>query len=212
MKVLVVGRGGREHALCKKIGQSKKVSQVFVAPGNHGMKNVATLVNIEELNFTALKEFVVKENIEWVVVGPEEPLVKGIYDELADVVKVFGPDKYTAQMEGSKAFAKEVMARFNVPTAAYEEFTDLESALAYVKESSYPVVLKKDGLAAGKGVVIPETYEEAVEFLNEFYTEDPACKLVIEDFLEGEEFSLMSFVNGETVIPFDEIAQDHKRA
>lgn len=212
MKVLVVGRGGREHALCKKISQSKKVSQVFVAPGNDGMKNVANLVNINELDFAALKEFVLKENIEWLIVGPEEPLVKGIYDELADVVKVFGPDKYTAQMEGSKAFAKEVMARFNVPTAAYEEFTSFDKAHEYVKKSAYPLVLKKDGLAAGKGVVIPETYEEAVEFLKEFYEEDATCKLVIEDFLEGEEFSLMSFVNASTVIPFDEIAQDHKRA
>ena len=211
MKVLVIGRGGREHALCKKIKNSKKVTDVFVAPGNDGMRNVAKIVNINELQFEELKLFVQENNIDWVVVGPEEPLVKGIYDELSPFVKVFGPNKYTAQMEGSKSFAKEVMARFGVPTANYEEFTDLENSLDYIKKSSYPLVIKKDGLAGGKGVVIPETQDEAIQFLTEFYNEDKNCKVVIEEFLIGEEFSLMSFVNGEVVIPFDEIAQDHKR-
>ncbi|MBU0278171.1 phosphoribosylamine--glycine ligase [Gemella sp. zg-1178] len=212
MKVLVIGRGGREHALCRKIKKSKKVAKVFVAPGNDGMRNDATLVNIAELDFEKLKDFVKKEKIDWLIVGPEEPLVKGIYDELSPLVKVFGPDKYTAQMEGSKSFAKEVMTRFNVPTAAYEEFTNLSSALDYAKNSKYPLVIKKDGLAAGKGVVIANNFGEAEECLKNFYGEDIFCKIVIEEFLEGEEFSLMAFVNGEIVIPFDEIAQDHKRA
>lgn len=211
MKVLVVGRGGREHALCKKIKNSKKVTEVFVTPGNDGMKNVAKIVDIDELQFEKLKNFILENEIDWVVVGPEEPLVKGIYDELSSVTKVFAPNKYTAQLEGSKSFAKEVMARFNVPTASYEQFTNLEEATAYIKKSTYPVVIKKDGLAGGKGVVIPQTEEEALQFLNEFYNEDKNCKIVVEEFLDGEEFSLMSFVNGEVVIPFDEIAQDHKR-
>lgn len=211
MKVLVIGRGGREHALCKKIKNSKKVSKVYVAPGNDGMKNVAQIVKINELEFEKLKKFIKEENIDWVVVGPEEPLVKGIYDELKDVVKVFGPNKYTAQMEGSKSFAKEVMKRFNVPTANYEEYTNLEDALKNIEQATYPLVIKKDGLAAGKGVVIPNNKEEAQKYLEEFFIEEN-CKVVIEEFLEGEEFSLMSFVNGDVVIPFDAIAQDHKRA
>ncbi|QWQ38871.1 phosphoribosylamine--glycine ligase [Gemella sp. zg-570] len=212
MKVLVIGRGGREHALCRKIKKSKKVAEVFVAPGNDGMRNDATLIDITELDFEKLKDFVKKEKIDWLIVGPEEPLVKGIYDELSPLVKVFGPDKYTAQMEGSKSFAKEVMTRFNVPTAAYEEFTNLSSALDYAKNSKYPLVIKKDGLAAGKGVVIANNFDEAEECLKNFYGEEISCKIVIEEFLDGEEFSLMAFVNGEIVIPFDEIAQDHKRA
>lgn len=212
MKVLVVGRGGREHALCRKIKASKKVSKVFIAPGNDGMKNDAILVNISELDFIGLKNFIKKEKIDWLIVGPEEPLVKGIYDELSSVVKVFGPDKYTAQMEGSKSFAKQVMKRFNVPTADYEEFTNFSTALEYTKNSQYPLVIKKDGLAAGKGVVIANDYDKAKECLKNFYEEDDACKIVIEEFLEGEEFSLMAFVNGNIVIAFDEIAQDHKRA
>lgn len=211
MKVLVIGRGGREHALCKKIKNSKKVSKVYVAPGNDGMKNVAQIVKINELEFEKLKKFIKEENIDWVVVGSEEPLVKGIYDELKDVVKVFGPNKYTAQMEGSKSFAKEVMKRFNVPTANYEEYTNLEDALKNIEQATYPLVIKKDGLAAGKGVVIPNNKEEAQKYLEEFFIEEN-CKVVIEEFLEGEEFSLMSFVNGDVVIPFDAIAQDHKRA
>lgn len=210
MKVLVIGRGGREHALCRKIKQSKKVKEVFVAPGNDGMKKDATLVNIGELEFSKLKEFIKQNEIKLVVVGPEEPLVKGITDELSSVVKVFGPDKYTAQLEGSKAFAKEVMARFKVPTASYEEFTQLEQALQYIETQTYPLVIKKDGLASGKGVVIPETKEEAQNFLKTFFAEEN-CKVIIEEFLDGEEFSLMSFVNGELVVSFDEIAQDHKR-
>lgn len=212
MKVLVIGRGGREHALCKKIKSSKKVSTVYAAPGNAGINTIATLVPIGELEFDKLKTFVVDNNIDWVIVGPEEPLVKGIYDVLSPVVKVFSPNKYTAQLEGSKSFAKEVMARFGVPTAAYADFSDLNVALSYVATARYPLVIKKDGLAAGKGVVIPETKEEAISFLEQFYGEDKNCKIVVEEFLDGEEFSLMAFVNGEVVVPFDEIAQDHKRA
>lgn len=211
MKVLVVGRGGREHALCRKIKKSKLVSQVFVAPGNDGMVNDANLVAISELEFDKLKDFVKTEQIDWLIVGPEEPLVKGIYDELSPYVKVFGPDQYTAQIEGSKSFAKELMKRFGVPTAAYEEFTALNQALSYLEKSTYPIVIKKDGLAAGKGVVIPTNFLEAKAYIEEFFKEDN-CKVVIEEFLDGEEFSLMSFVNGDLVIPFDEIAQDHKRA
>lgn len=150
MKVLVIGRGGREHALCKKIKNSKKVSKVYVAPGNDGMKNVAQIVKINELEFEKLKKFIKEENIDWVVVGPEEPLVKGIYDELKDVVKVFGPNKYTAQMEGSKSFAKEVMKRFNVPTANYEEYTNLEDALKKYRTSNLSISNKKRWISSRK--------------------------------------------------------------
>ena len=216
MKVLVVGRGGREHAICQKVSESPLVDTVYVAPGNPGMLNCATLVNIDESNHEDLVNFAKAENIGLTIIGPEAPLQAGLADKFNEAgLKVFGPSKLAAEIEGSKSFAKDLMKKYNVPTAAYEVFTDYEAAKAYILEKGAPIVLKADGLAAGKGVVVATELEEALEALEDYFINskfgDAASKVVIEEFLEGEEFSLMALVNGTTVLPL-EIAQDHKRA
>jgi len=215
MKVLVVGRGGREHAIVKKLSQDTRITEVFAAPGNDGMVE-ATLVQIDETNVVKLAEFVASEKIDLTVVGPESALMAGIVDEFQTRgLKVFGPNKKAAMIEGSKAFAKQIMSKYNIPTAVYGEFTDVEEAVAYLKAQKMPIVIKADGLAAGKGVVICQTLEEAVATVTEMMVDrsfgDASSKVVIEEFLDGEEFSLMSFVSGEIYKPM-RIARDYKRA
>jgi len=216
MNVLVIGKGGREHALCWKLKESKYVDHVFVAPGTEGMKNVATVVPITEDNHSSLVQFAKENSIELTIVGPEVPLMNGIVDEFeANGLQIFGPRQNAAIIEGSKSFAKDLMKKYDIPTGTYETFNNYEEALQYVKENGAPIVIKADGLAAGKGVVVAMTLEEAEEALIEMMVANQfgsaAEKIVIEEFLSGEEFSLMAFVNGETVYPL-QIAQDFKRA
>ena len=216
MNVLVIGRGGREHALAWKFAQSEKVEKVYVAPGNEGMRDVATPVDIDENDFDALVLFAKENNVELTFVGPEIPLMNGIVDCFKEEgLRVFGPNKAAAVIEGSKAFTKELMKKYNIPTAAYETFTDYEEAVQYIQKVGAPIVIKADGLAAGKGVTVAMTLEEALQAVKEMLQDvkfgEASKKVVIEEFLDGQEFSLMAFVNGTTVHPMV-IAQDHKRA
>ncbi len=216
MKVLVIGRGGREHTICTKIKESKFVETIFVAPGNVGMTDVAERVSIEETEVDKLVEFALDNKVDLTVVGPEVPLLLGVVDKLeAAGLKVFGPRQKAAEIEGSKSFAKDLMKKYEIPTGKYETFSDYEQAKAYILEHGAPIVIKADGLAAGKGVTVAMTLEEALASIEEMLVGakfgDASATVVIEEFLAGEEFSLMSFVNGDTVIPL-EIAQDHKRA
>ena len=216
MKVLIIGKGGREHALAWKSRKSPLVSQVFVAPGNAGMTKDATLVDISETDPIALADFAEKEGIALTIIGPEASLVAGVADEFKKRnLLVWGPDKAAAQIEGSKDFSKQMMVKYGAPTAHSESFTSSTVAKAYVGEIGLPIVIKADGLAAGKGVVIPETMEEAFATIDDMlesnkFGEAGSC-LLIEEMLEGEEFSLMCFVHNGTVIPMV-MAQDHKRA
>lgn len=214
--VLVIGSGGREHAIATKFTQSSHVDTVYVAPGNPGMCDVATTVNIGVNDFEKISEFCLAENIDLVFVGPEVPLCNGIVDYLCERnIRVFGPSKAAARLEGSKAFSKDMMAKYNIPTAKFASFNNYDEAKNYLENVDYRVVLKADGLAAGKGVVIPETKQEALEALKEMMVDDcfngAASSVVIEEFLEGEEFSLLAFVHNETVVGM-QLAQDHKRA
>jgi len=216
MKVLVIGRGGREHAICTKVSESEKVEVVFVAPGNVGMTDVAERVAIEETDVTGLVDFALTNKIDLTIVGPEVPLLFGVVDQFkAAGLKVFGPEQRAAEIEGSKSFAKDLMKKYQIPTGEYQTFSDYEQAKAYIEEKGVPIVIKADGLAAGKGVTVALSLEEALTSIEEMLVGEKfgsaSATVVIEEFLAGEEFSLMSFVNGETVIPL-EIAQDHKRA
>ncbi|WP_020062894.1 phosphoribosylamine--glycine ligase [Bacillus sp. 123MFChir2] len=216
MNVLVIGRGGREHALAWKFAGSKQVEAVYVAPGNEGMKDVATPIAIDENNFDALIAFAKENNVGLTFVGPEIPLMNGIVDRFEEAgLRVFGPNQAAAVIEGSKAFTKELMKKYDIPTAAYETFTNYEEAVAYIEKVGAPIVIKADGLAAGKGVTVAMTLEEALQSLKEMLQDvkfgEASKKVVIEEFLDGQEFSLMAFVNGKTVHPMV-IAQDHKRA
>ncbi|EOP99186.1 phosphoribosylamine-glycine ligase [Bacillus cereus HuB4-4] len=216
MNVLVIGRGGREHALAWKFAQSEKVEKVYVAPGNEGMRDVATPVDIDENDFDALVLFAKENKVELTFVGPEIPLMNGIVDRFNEEgLRVFGPNKAAAVIEGSKAFTKELMKKYDIPTAAYETFTDYEEAVQYIQKAGAPIVIKADGLAAGKGVTVAMTLEEALQAVKEMLQDvkfgAASKKVVIEEFLDGQEFSLMAFVNGTTVHPMV-IAQDHKRA
>lgn len=215
-KVLVIGSGGREHAIAWAFSKSSQVEKVYVAPGNSGMEDVAQLVDIKANDFDGLISFVKENNIDLTFVGPEDPLVGGIVDKFeANNLKIFGPRANAAIVEGSKAFSKEIMKKYHIPTAKYETFTDYEKAKAYLKKQKMPIVLKADGLAAGKGVIIAQNLEEALENAREMMLEgkfkDAGNTLVIEEFLTGEEFSLLAFVKDENVYPM-QIAQDHKRA
>lgn len=216
MNVLVIGRGGREHALAWKFAQSEKVEKVYVAPGNEGMRDVATPIDIDENDFDALVLFAKENHVELTFVGPEIPLMNGIVDRFKEEgLRVFGPNQAAAVIEGSKAFTKELMKKYNIPTAAYETFTDYEEAVKYIEKVGAPIVIKADGLAAGKGVTVAMTLEEALQATKEMLQDvkfgEASKKVVIEEFLDGQEFSLMAFVNGTTVHPMV-IAQDHKRA
>lgn len=216
MKVLVVGSGGREHAIARQFKQSPSVSKVFVAPGNDGMKEDAECVQIRANDFAALAEFVEKNAIDLTFVGPEQPLAEGIVDYFQiRNLRIFGPTQAAAQIEGSKSFAKELMKKYNIPTASYGTFTDVDKAKAFIRQQGAPIVVKADGLAAGKGVVVAMTVEEALVAVDEMIGNqkfgDSSSRVVIEEYLEGEEFSYMSFVHEGQIYPMP-VAQDHKRA
>ena len=217
MKVLVIGSGGREHALAWKALQSPLVEKVFVAPGNAGtareenMENVA----IDVMAFDELEAFAKENEVGLTIVGPEAPLVDGLVDQFAAAgLKAFGPSKGAAQLEGSKAFTKDFLARQNIPTADYQNFTEVEPALAYLREKGAPIVVKADGLAAGKGVIVAETLEQAEEAVKDMLSGnafgDAGCRVVIEEFLTGEEASFIVMVDGKNILPMA-TSQDHKR-
>ena len=216
INVLIVGSGGREHAFTWKASQSDLVKKIFVAPGNAGtsLEPKAENIDIRASDIDALVSFSEKESIDLVIVGPEDPLVKGITDAFKKVgINCFGPESVGAQLEGSKDFAKAFMKRHNIPTASYESFTDANEAKKYIKENELPQVIKADGLAAGKGVVILEDYETAFKTIDEFISEtkygDASRKIIIEDFLKGQELSYIVMVNGTEYLPLA-TSQDHK--
>ena len=213
-KVLVVGGGGREHAIVHALSKSPKVDEIYAAPGNAGIAKLAMCVNIKDTEVEKIVLFAKEEKIDLVVVGPEASLALGIIDKLREAgIKAFGPTKAAAQIASSKEFAKDLMVKYNIPTASYKSFNNYADALEYVKNHSLPTVIRYDGLAAGKGVVIATTYDEAVYALKDMLLDDHFGhgKVVIEEYLEGPEFSFMCFVNGENVYPL-QLAQDHKRA
>ena len=217
MKLLVVGSGGREHAIAKKLLASDQVEQVFVAPGNDGMiLDGIELVNIGISEHSALINFAKENDIVWTFVGPDDALAAGIIDDFEQAgLKAFGPSRLAAELEWSKDFAKQIMVKYGIPTAAFGTFSNFEEAKSYIEEQGAPIVVKADGLALGKGVVVAETVEQAVEAAREMLLDnkfgDSGARVVIEEFLEGEEFSLFALVNGNQfyVLP---TAQDHKRA
>ncbi|MBS5820428.1 MAG: phosphoribosylamine--glycine ligase [Enterococcus gilvus] len=217
MKVLIIGSGGREHAIAKKMLESPKVTDVFCAKGNPGMKKDGIQrLDIAEDDHEALISFAKEQGIAWTFVGPEIPLLNGIVDDFQKAgLKIFGPNRAAAMIEGSKEFAKKLMVNNQIPTAEYEAFTDYEAACAYVREKGAPIVIKADGLAAGKGVTVALTLDDALQALKEMMTDhrfgESGDKVVVEEFLAGEEFSLLAFVKDEEVYPMV-IAQDHKRA
>lgn len=211
MKILVIGKGGREHALADAAYRSKNVDIVYTTPGNVGMEDISTRVNIEANDIETLVNFAKTEAIDLTIVGPEDTLSLGVVDAFEkEGLKIWGPDKKAARVESSKDFAKKIMAKYNVPTAAYETFDNYENARAYVEKQGAPIVVKEDGLKAGKGVTVAASVEEAIEAL-EIAFAIPNNSVVIEECLVGFEFSLMSFVCDDIVVPM-EIAQDHKCA
>jgi phosphoribosylamine--glycine ligase len=217
MNVLVIGSGGREHALAWKAAQSADVNTVYVAPGNAGTASEAGVENIqlEPMDFAGLADFAQNNSVGLTIVGPEAPLVEGIVDYFeARELRCFGPRKGAAQLEGSKAFTKDFLARHNIPTADYGNFTELEPALAYLREHGAPIVIKADGLAAGKGVIVAETLQQAEEAVTDMLSGNAfgkaGCRVVIEEFLQGEEASFIVIVDGENVLPMA-TSQDHKR-
>ena len=213
-KVLVLGGGGREHAIVHALSRSPQVEKIYAAPGNAGIAAMAECVALKETQVDELIAFARENAIDLTVVGPEAALAVGVVDAFrAAGLKIFGPTKAATQIESSKEFAKDLMKKYLIPTAAYEVFDNYEAALEYVKKGTFPTVLKYDGLAAGKGVVIPETLEEADEALRDMLLNDKFGhgRVVIEEFMTGPEFSFMCFVSDEKVYPM-EVAQDHKRA
>ena len=213
MNVAVIGSGGREHALCFKLSKSQKVTQLFCIPGNAGTNEICKNIDIDYLNFDLLHSTLLENNISLVIVGPEIPLVEGIVDYLADKnIFAFGPSKKASQLEGSKAFMKKVCQDFNIPTAAYEEFDNFEQAKKFINQSKHPLVIKSDGLAAGKGVTISQTAEQSVQCAKEILEGKfkTSKKVVIEEFLEGEEASYFIITDGKNYLPIG-TAQDHKR-
>ena len=216
MKVLVIGSGGREHAICYKLSQSKQVDKIYCAPGNSGIAGIAECVNIGAMEFDKLASFAEENKIGLTVVGMDDPLVGGIVDVFQEKgLRVFGPNKAAAILEGSKAFSKDLMKKYNIPTAAYEVFEDADEAIKYLETSKYPIVLKADGLALGKGVLICNTKEEALEGVNTIMVDkkfgESGSTLVVEEFMTGREVSVLSFCDGKT-IKIMSSAQDHKRA
>jgi phosphoribosylamine--glycine ligase len=216
MKILIIGGGGREHALAWKSAQSKRVRQVFVAPGNAGTAQEEKLTNIdigaEDIN--ALLQFAIKERIDLTIVGPEAPLVNGIVDRFQQSgLRIFGPSAAAAQLEGSKTFSKDFLARHRIPTASYQSFTEIEPAIAYVKAQGTPIVVKADGLAAGKGVILADNGAQAVDAITDMLEGnafgEAGHRVVIEEFLPGEEASFICMVDGENILPMA-TSQDHK--
>ncbi|MBU3069097.1 phosphoribosylamine--glycine ligase [Aestuariicella sp. G3-2] len=217
MNVLVIGSGGREHALAWKAAQNPNVETVYVAPGNAGTATEAGLENvaIDVMDFDKLAAFAKDNNCGLTIVGPEAPLVEGVVDFFAEKgLRAFGPSKGAAQLEGSKAFTKDFLARHKIPTAEYQNFTEVEPALAYLREKGAPIVVKADGLAAGKGVIVAESLEQAEEAVKDMLSGnafgDAGCRVVIEEFLDGEEASFIVMVDGKNVVPMAS-SQDHKR-
>ena len=217
MNVLIIGSGGREHALAWKAAQSPRVETVYVAPGNAGTAGEANIENvaIDVMDFAALADFADANSVGLTIVGPEAPLVDGVVDYFAGRgLRCFGPSKGAAQLEGSKAFTKDFLARHNIPTGAYANFTEIEPALAYLREQGAPIVVKADGLAAGKGVIVAETLEQAEAAVTDMLSGnafgDAGCRVDIEEFLEGEEASFIVMVDGKNVLPMA-TSQDHKR-
>lgn len=215
MKVAVIGGGGREHTLAWKLAQSPSVDKLYAIPGSAAMSEVAQCVDIALSDLDAITDYAKNEGIDMLVVGPEVPLTEGIADlAQSKGLAVFGPNKAAAQMEGSKVFAKNLMKKYHVPTAAYASFTDGEAAKAYIKEQGAPIVVKADGLAAGKGVVVAQTEAEAIEAVNAMMEDHifgaSGGRIVIEECMVGEEASLLAFVDGKTIVPMIS-AQDHKR-
>lgn len=216
MKILVIGSGGREHAIAWKLSLDDRVEKIYVSPGNGGTsnENKCENINIAVNDFPALIDFVKSNNIDLTVVGPEDPLSQGIVDEFEkEGLLIFGPCKAAAQMEASKSFAKDVMIKANIKTAEYQEFNDYNSALDYVHKKGVPIVVKADGLAAGKGVTVAFNMEEAENFLKEIFLDKVFGNnntVVIEDFMEGEEATYLAITDGENIIPLS-VSQDHKR-
>ncbi len=215
MKVAVIGGGGREHTLAWKLSQSLNVEKLYAIPGSAAMAEIATCVNMPLSDLEGIANYCVQEGIDMIVVGPEVPLTEGLADICqAKGLAVFGPNKAAAQMEGSKVFAKNLMKKYHVPTAAYASFTDGEAAKQYIHEQGAPIVVKADGLAAGKGVVVAQTEEEAIDAVNAMMEDHifgaSGGRIVVEECMVGEEASLLTFVDGKTIVPMIS-AQDHKR-
>lgn len=215
MKILVVGGGGREHAICWKLSKEANVDKIYCAPGNAGISNVAQCIDIQDSNIENLLNFAKENQIDLTIVGPEIPLVAGIVDKFEkEGLKIFGPNKKCAQLEGSKAFSKDFMIRHNLPTAKYKEYTDLDEAISEIDSFGYPVVIKADGLAAGKGVVISENREDAITTLKEMMSDkkfgNAGDKIVVEEFLTGIETSILAFVDNDTIVPMVS-SKDHKK-
>ena len=216
MKIMVVGGGGREHAIIKKLKENKKVEEIFALPGNGGIAADAKCVDIGAKDIDRIVEFAVDNMVDFAVVAPDDPLVLGAVDALqAKGIRTFGPNKKAAIIEGSKAFSKDLMKKYNIPTAAYETFTDMEAALSYIESCPIPVVVKADGLALGKGVIIAESRGQARKAVRNMMEDkvfgESGSKVVIEEFLTGPEVSVLSFTDGKTVIPMVS-SMDHKRA
>lgn len=214
MNILLIGSGGREHALCQAIAKSPKLKTLYAAPGNAGIAAIATLVELDTGDHNAVISFVRDRAVDLVVIGPEAPLVAGLVDDLTEAgIAAFGPTKAAAQLEGSKGFTKDICAEYNIPTAAYGRFDAPDTAKAYVRAHGAPIVIKADGLAAGKGVIIAQTLDQALDAVDACFDGvfgDAGAEVVIEEFMTGEEASFFALSDGETVIPFGS-AQDHKR-
>ncbi len=216
VSVLVIGGGGREHAIAWKLSESPEVDKVFIAPGNAGTSLIGENIPIKASEIKKLADFTEKENISLTIVGPEAPLVNGIIDEFEKRgLKIFGPNKQAAMLEGSKLFAKKIMEEGHVPTGKYKAFTDYQEAVSYIEESEAPFVIKADGLAAGKGVTVASSKEEAINALKEMLVDkkfgEAGSTVLVEEFLKGEEASMLAFVDGKNVVLL-ESSQDHKRA
>jgi len=216
MKVLIVGGGGREHALAWKIAQSPRVSKIYCAPGNGGIASLAQCVPIKAMDIDGITSFAKSERIDLVVVAPDDPLAAGMVDALEkEGVRAFGPVRKAAIIESSKSFSKELMKKYGIPTADYRVFDDADAAVAYLESARYPIVVKADGLALGKGVIIAQSYDEAVRAVREMMTDkvfgSAGEKVVIEEFLTGPEVSVLAFTDGKTLVPMVS-SQDHKRA
>jgi len=216
MTVLVIGSGGREHTILQKLAESREITKLYALPGNGGMTDVAECVSIGVKDLDAITAFAAEKKVDFAVVAPDDPLVLGLVDRLEAIgIPCFGPNKLAAEIEGSKVFSKNLMKKYGIPTAAYEVFEDLQKALAYVETAELPLVVKADGLALGKGVLICQTREEAVQALREIMEDKvfgaSGNRVVIEEFLTGPEVSVLSFTDGKTLVPMVS-SMDHKRA
>ena len=216
MNVLIVGSGGREHAIAHCVAKSPRADKIYCAPGNAGIAQIAECVDIGAMEFEKLAAFAREKKIDLTIIGMDDPLVGGLADVLeAEGIKVFGPKKNAAILEGSKAFAKDLMKKYHIPTAAYENFENAQDAYAYLEKAKFPIVLKADGLALGKGVLICNTLEEAKEGVKSIMQDKKfgtaGNRMVIEEFMTGREVSVLSFVDGKTIRIMTS-AQDHKRA